>query len=272
MREDRNMKPNDEAGTLFHAGRLAEALAAAGAAVRAAPADLGARVLLAELLLFAGNLERADVILDAASQIDPSAMMVVAEFRQLLRAETARRQLYREGRVPEFLGEPSPSEQASLKAMVALREGDLAGAKAMAAQAEDVRPRAAGTARGMPFDDFRDANDLLPGLIETLTTNGKYYWVPVARIQLMIFHPPRRPRDLAWRRCSMTVQDGPDGEVYVPATYYAAADTISDALRLGRETAWSDDSGPVIGTGQREFLIGDEAFGIMDLETIEFEP
>ncbi len=266
------MKPNDEAGTLFHAGRLAEALAAAGAAVRAAPADLGARVLLAELLLFAGNLERADVILDAASQIDPSAMMVVAEFRQLLRAETARRQLYREGRVPEFLGEPSPSEQASLKAMVALREGDLAGAKAMAAQAEDVRPRAAGTARGMPFDDFRDANDLLPGLIETLTTNGKYYWVPVARIQLMIFHPPRRPRDLAWRRCSMTVQDGPDGEVYVPATYYAAADTISDALRLGRETAWSDDSGPVIGTGQREFLIGDEAFGIMDLETIEFEP
>jgi type VI secretion system protein ImpE len=264
------MKQHENAGSLFHQGKLTEALAMAGAAVKAAPADLGARVLLAELLLFAGNLERADVILDAASQIDPSAMMIVAEFRQLLRAETARRQLYREGRLPEFLGEPSASEQASLAALIALRAGDPDKAKAMAEEAEALRPRAEGVAKGLAFDDFRDANDLLPGLVETLTTNGKYYWVPVSRIQLMIFHPPKRPRDLAWRRCSMTVQDGPDGEVYVPATYYAATDTVSDALRLGRETSWSQDAGPVIGAGQREFLVGDEALGIMDLETVEF--
>ncbi|HYP63539.1 MAG TPA: tetratricopeptide repeat protein, partial [Acidocella sp.] len=117
-----------QAGDLFKAGRLEEALAAANAAVKAAPTDLGRRVLLAELLLASGNLERADVILDAAGQLDPSAATVVAEFRQLLRAETARRQLYRDGRVPEFLGEPEPSLQASLAALVALREGDAEAA------------------------------------------------------------------------------------------------------------------------------------------------
>ena len=89
------------AGALFRAGRLADAVAAANAAVRKAPADLAPRVLLAELLLFAGNLERADVILDAGTIIDPQAAVVIAEFRQLVRADMARRQLRRDGRLPE---------------------------------------------------------------------------------------------------------------------------------------------------------------------------
>ncbi len=153
-----------QAADLFRAGRLADALAAATAEVKKAPADLGARVLLAELLLFSGNLERADVILDAAGQLDPSAALVVSEFRQLLRAETARRQLYRDGRVPELLGEPEPTGQASLTALVALRAGDLAEAARAAAEAEELRPRLSGSANGKPFDDFRDADDLHPRL------------------------------------------------------------------------------------------------------------
>jgi type VI secretion system protein ImpE len=259
-----------DAAVLFRAGKLAEAIAAATAAVKAAPTDLGRRVLLAELLLFSGNLERADLILDAASQVDPSALLVVSEFRQLLRAETARRQLHREGRVPEFLGEPEPSEQASLAAFVALRAGDVEEAKATAEEAETLRPRAPGVAGDVAFDDFRDVDDLHPGYIETLTSTGKYYWIPLSRIESMVFHPPKRPRDLVWRRCSMSVSSGPDGDVYIPATYFS--ETADDAHRLGRETSWTDEAdGPVRGVGQRVFLIGDEAVGIMDLESIEFQ-
>jgi type VI secretion system protein ImpE len=260
-----------QAASLFRAGKLNEAIAAATAAVKAAPTDLGQRVLLAEFLLFAGNLERADVILDAASQIDPSALLVVSEFRQLLRAETARRQLYRDGRVPEFLGEPEPTEQASLAAFVALRAGDIPDAIAQAEAAETLRPRAPGSIGSIAFDDFRDADDLHPGYIETLTTTGKYYWIPVSRIESMLFHPPKRPRDLVWRRCSMSVANGPDGDVYIPATYYAEANTIDDAHRLGHVTSWTDEAdGPVRGTGQRLFLVGEEAIGIMDLTQLEF--
>ena len=259
-----------DAAGLFRAGKLAEAIAAATAAVKAAPADLGRRVLLAELLLFSGNLERADVILDAASQVDPSALLVVSEFRQLLRAETARRQLYRDGRVPEFLGEPEPTEQAALAALVALRAGDAAEARAKAEEAETLRPRAPCVADGVAFDDFRDADDLHPGYIETLTSTGKYYWIPVSRIESMVFHPPKRPRDLVWRRCSMSVSSGPDGDVYIPVTYFS--DSADDAHRLGRETSWSDEAeGPVRGVGQREFLIGEDAVGIMDITQIEFQ-
>ena len=77
-----------EAGRLFREGNLADALTAANAAVRKAPTDIGARVLLAELLAFSGNIDRADVVLDACADLDPTAAIVVAEFRQLLRGES----------------------------------------------------------------------------------------------------------------------------------------------------------------------------------------
>src|SRR5205823_1503720 len=140
----------------------------AGLAVRKAPGDLGARVLLAELLLISGNLERADVILDAASQLEPSAAMVVAEFRQLLRAEMARRQLRGDGRVPEFLGEPTPALRGVLAALVAFREGDIAASAQHAAEAETLRPHTSGRDGETPFDDFRDVDDLCSGFFEVL--------------------------------------------------------------------------------------------------------
>src|SRR5258708_18100646 len=108
-----------EAGRLFREGNLVDALTAANAAVRKSPADISARVLLAELLLFSDNLDRADVVLDACADLDPTAALVVTEFRQLLRGETARRQLFSEGRGPEILGEPPPPPRPSLAAPVA---------------------------------------------------------------------------------------------------------------------------------------------------------
>ena len=260
----------DTAGALFRAGQLAAAVDAANAAVRKAPTDLSARVLLAELLVFAGNLERADVLLDAASQMEPEAAVVVAEFRQLLRADMARRQLRRDGRVPEFLGEPTDQQRLQLAALVALRAGDTAGAVRLAAEAETARPRVTGFAGDTAIDDFRDADDLAAGSFEVLTTTGKFYWIPTERVASIEFHPPKRARDLMWRRATMSVRAGPDGDVYLPAIYGSEDASLADALKLGRETDWIEDGGPVRGVGQRLFLAGEEAIGIMDLTTLEF--
>ena len=267
----------DNAGALFRACRLGDAIAAANAEVRRRPTDLGARVLLAELLLFDGNLERADVLLDAAAQADPTAAVVAAEFRQLLRAEIARRQMSREGRVPEFLGEPTAALRAALAAQVALRAGDMAEAARQAAEIETLRPRAPGVAKrgdgdgDLAFDDFRDVDDLCAGFFEVLTTTGKYFWVPTERVASIAFHPPRRPRDLAWRRATISVKDGPDGEVYVPAIYDCPRPGLADEYRLGRSTDWIEEAGaPVRGIGQRVFLAGDEALGIMELGELRF--
>ncbi|HEY3912441.1 MAG TPA: type VI secretion system accessory protein TagJ [Stellaceae bacterium] len=263
-------QPREGAGELLRAGKLDAAIAAANAGLRGDPASLGKRILLAELLLFAGNLARADVILDAASQVDPTAAIAVAEFRQLLRAETARRQHRRDGRVPEFIGEPTPALRASLAASVATRAGDTAAARC-AAEAEAVRPRVPGRAGDAPFDDFRDADDLYAGFFEILTTTGKYFWIPTERVVSIEFRATRRPRDLVWRGAGVSVENGPDGEVYLPAIYDADRPELGDEFRLGRATEWrGPESGPVVGIGQRVFLVGEEARNIMDLTTLQF--
>ena len=263
----------DSAGDLFRAGKLMAAIDAASAGVRKTPSDLGARVLLAELLLFSGNVERADVIMDAAGDVDPGAAVVVAEFRQLLRAELARRQLRRDGRVPEFLGEPTPAAAEQLAALVATRAGDMADAARRAAEAEALRPRVHGRAetRAQVFEDFRDVDDVCAGYFEVLTTTGKYFWIPTECVENIEFHPPKRPRDLCWRRCSMSVAAGPDGDVYIPVTYGSDDAALDEQLRLGRATDWRQDgAGPVRGVGQRVFLMGEEARTIMDLSSLTF--
>ncbi len=264
------------AGALFRAGNLDAAIEAANAEVRRKPGDLGGRVLLAELLMFAGNLERADTILDAASQADPSAAIVVAEFRQLLRADLARRQFARDG------ARPRVSRRADRA--VARRLGGAGGAarrrcrtkpRARAAEAEALRPRVPGSLKReggeVAFDDFRDVDDLCAGFFEVLTTNGKYFWVPTERVASIQFHPPLRPRDLVWRRATISVNRGPDGEVYIPAIYDSADPDLPDNYRLGHGTDWTDDqAGPVRGIGQRVFLAGDDAYPIMEIAELSF--
>lgn len=261
---------DQSAAALLRAGQLADAIAAAQAAVRKTPMNLDARVLLAELLIFSGNLERADVLLEAAATVDPTASVVAAEYRQLIRADMARRQLFRDGRVPEFLAEPTAAQRLQLSAMIALRGGDLAEAARLSQEAEATRPRAPGKHNDDAFDDFRDADDLMAGTFEVLTSTGKYYWIPTERVISAEFHPPKRARDLLWRRVSMAVADGPEGEVYMPAIY-AGEEPKTDLQRLGRETDWLEsEAGLVRGLGQRLFLAGEAGLEMMSLGTLRF--
>jgi type VI secretion system protein ImpE len=261
---------------MFREGNLTDALTAATAAVRQAPTDIGARILLAELLVFAGNIERVDVVLDACADLDPTAALVVAEFRQLLRGETARRQLFSEGRVPEFLGEPTDAQRLSLAAVVALRNGDSQEAGKLAAQAEEARIHPSGTVRGGTFDDMRDGDDLLASCFEVITTTGKYFWVPPHRVILLEFHPMKRPRDLFWRRATMQVADGPEGDVYLPTIYppvASAAAALTDAMRLGRATDWQQagEGGPTRGLGAVTLLVGEEALTWLEMDKVGFQ-
>ena len=264
-----------EAGRLFREGDLGGALTAATAAVRQAPADIGARILLAEFLLFAGNIERADLVLDACAELDPAAALVAAEFRQLLRGETARRQLFSDGRVPEFVGEPTTAHRLSLAAVVALRNGDAGEAGKLAAQAEEARVHPNGRVGEQTFDDLRDIDDLLACCFEVITTTGKYFWIPPERVASLDLHPMKRPRDLFWRRATMRINDGPEGDVYLPLVYPPLSiegAALTDALRLGRATDWRQiaGQGPTRGLGAVTLLVGDEALTWQEMDKLTF--
>lgn len=261
-----------KASEYYKAGKLAEAIAAATDEVKAHPTDTSRRGLLAELLCFGGQWERADLQLDVLAQQDPKVALGLTMVRQLIRAEQARQEFFKSGAVPEFLQQPTPLLTLHLEASIRLREGAIQEASAMLEQAEAQRPKPRGTCNGQPFDDFRDLDDLTAPFLEVLTSNGKYYWVPMERIERMEFYAPERPRDLLWRRVHMLVHDGPDAEVHLPVLYPGAADEADDGAKLGRKTDWRGGEGsPVRGVGQRMFLVGDEAQSILEFQEIVFD-
>lgn len=264
------------AAQALRAGDVAGALAAATAAVKAAPTDADARWLMAEILLVTGEAERADRMLDAAALREPNP--AVLEFRKLLRAEVLRAQVLREGRAPKYQGgDATAAQQAALRARMLLRLGDVEGATAAAAEVESLRPRAPGRLEGADgststFDDLRDADDLMAAEFEVLTTAGDHLLVPVERVRSLSFDAPRRTRDLIWRRCAIDLKDGTEGVVYLPAIYLGAHAETDDALRLGRATEWTDPSeGPVRGRGLRLLLVGDEALPFTSLHKVLFD-
>lgn len=254
---------------LYAAGQLTEAIGAATEEVKSHPGDAGKRLFLSELLCFAGQIDRADRQLDVLGHQEPKALVEVSTFRQLLRAEEARQQFFDEGRLPEFLEQPSSRLRRHLEASIRLRDGEPAEAARLLEQAEAERPAVSGVCNGKPFDDLRDMDDLTASFFEVLTTTGKYYWVPIERVELIEFHAPRRPRDLLWRRVHMVVRGGPDGEVFLPVTYPGSQAESDDRFRLGRMTDWRGGNGtPVRGVGQRMFLVGEETQTILELQEI----
>lgn len=256
----------------FRSGRLSEAISLCIEGVRDDPTNVDLRAFLAELFCFNGELERADKQLDTISTQNPETAVVIALFRQLVRAEQARTECFQQGRLPEFLDEPSPALRLALQAAVSLRTGAAAEAAEHLSQAEDARPEVAGSCGDQAFEDFRDLDDLCAPFLEVLTSTGKYFWIPTDRIRSIHFRPAATPRDLLWRETELDVANGPDGVVYVPCLYWNSHTHADDAIKLGRATDWIEgDAGVVRGVGQRTFLVGDDDHPILHLTDLNFD-
>lgn len=260
---------------LFREGRLADAIAAQSAAVRAAAADVHRRWFLAELLCFAEDWERADRALEIIASQASELAAAVTGFRQLLRAEETRRQVMREGRAPQILGAGAARLGPAVAALLCLREGKPDEALRLIEEIEAAAPAVAGTRNGeQRFDTFRDLDDVCSPFVEFITEAGQYHWVAVADIVALETKPLARPRDLMWRPARLAVRDGPAGDVYLPAIYVpdaADAAPAEDPLRLARRTEWREAPGaPVRGLGQRSFLVGDDDVPIHELGRVDF--
>jgi len=255
--------------TLLRTDKLDEAISYLNGEVKNNPKAIDRRAQLAELLCVAGNLERADTVLNAISDIDPGAMVGVALFRQLVRAEQARQQFYSEGRLPEFVVKPDVLIELELRAAIAAREGARAELAKLVAQREEARVPCAGVADGAAFDDFRDLDDLTAAHLEVLTSTGKYFWIPVAAVESIELRKPESQRDLLWRRGQLAVADGPDGEVFFPSIYVAKNSTAGE--RPGHVTEFDEPAERVaFGRGLRTFLVGETSKTIRELGRVTF--
>jgi len=258
---------------LFDSGHLQAAIDQLTAEVKASPTDVSRRTFLFELLCFAGEWDRAEKQLEVIGHQDVKAEIGVQIYHHNIAAERLRRRVFTEGQRPKFLAKPPEYVLLHLMAVNQIKEGDYEAARRLLDQAEEARPALAGRFNDQPFEDFRDANELVAPALE-LIAQGEYVWLPFEQIHGLEISPPAQLRDLLWARARIETTEavgGFAGEAFVPALYSGSEKDGNNQVRLGRMTDWrqvSEDFATPLGL--RLFIIGDEDLAIFDLEKIEF--
>jgi type VI secretion system protein ImpE len=251
------------ASELFKAGRLTEAIEAQIQEVKGHPGDQARRLFLFELLGFAGELDRAKRQLEAIKYDEIELEHAVMVYRKLIDSEEVRRRLFSEGLAPEFFGTPSEHLRLRLEAVNRLREGRAAEAAETLARADAATPPIRGRLNGVAFESFRDADDLLGGVLEVMAL-GRYYWVALDQVVRVTMEPPKFPRDLLFIPAKLELTDQ-EGEVFLPALYPGTHTHPDHQVKLGRMTDWkAHEGGPTLGLGLHTYLRDEDAVTLLE--------
>jgi type VI secretion system protein ImpE len=172
---------------------------------------------------------------------------------------------------PMVLGQPD-------QWLALLIESRLRAGLGEAAQAEDLRQRAfeeAPACRGQldarPFEWIADADSRLGPVMEAII-NGRYYWIPFARLAHIKFDPPEDLRDCVWLPAHLQFENGGETLALVPTRYEGTHACGDGALQLARKTEWRELRPEVwAGSGQRMFGGDDgEEHAMLDVREILF--
>ncbi len=257
------------AAELFESGQLDDSIHAQIEAVKGAPLDENERLFLFELLVLAGQWDRAGRQLDALNYPDPERGATMAVYRSLLDAERQRHETLTSGQPPQFLIEPPADAQQRVQALEHLAQNRPDEAASILQQLDESEPSIAGKLNGNSFQLLRDCDDLFATVLEVFSTTGNYFWVPLQQIASLTIVEPKQLRDLAWLTATLEMQDGPTGDVFLPARYPGSETHSDDAIRLARATDWTlPEQGPVRGNGMRLYLVDDDAIAIPDWRTL----
>jgi type VI secretion system protein ImpE len=259
---------------LLDEGQLGAAIDLLTADLKGRPDDVSNRIFLFELLSFSGQWDRAGKHLDvlAATVEDTKAAIGAGLYQRLLEAEQQRARLFADGVRPRFALEPPEEVLLHLQAVEAIRQGRPEEARAaLDRAAEHHRPTPGRSAAG-PFDDLRDADDLLAPVLEVFAPAG-YCWVPWQHIQFLDVSKPSQLRDLIWLPARLATFDGQMGEVHLPNLYPASASSADELVRLGRRTDWEEQPGGIVrGLGQKVFLVGEDDRTLAELAELHLDP
>ena len=227
-----------EAQRLYKEGKLSEAIASLQEELRLDPRDVPRRTFLFELLCFQGEFERARKQLDVIEGADPASYLGTMRFKQVIRAEDKRQEMFRTGALPDR---------------------------------RDEDPPVAGTLNGEPFEDLRDADPRIGSRLEMIA-GGQYVWIPFSDLSLVRIPPPALLRDLLWATAEVEIRDREAGEandVVLPVMTALSWQDPDELVRLGRVTTWTElDTGEEAPVGQKLLLVDDVEFPILEVREL----
>lgn len=219
--------------------------------VRSSPADPKLRVFLFQLLSVLGQWERALKQLQVAGELDAGTLAMVQTYREALRCEVLRSEVFAGRRSPLVFGDPEPWLAHLLEALRLTAQGQHAAAERLREQAFEGAPASAGEMDGVGFTWIADADPRLGPVLEAVVS-GRYYWIPFARIREIRLEEPSDLRDLVWTPAWFCWANGGEAAGLIPTRYPGTEADADDRVRLARRTEWVEETAAsVFGRGQR---------------------
>ena len=260
-----------DARELLRQGDVTAALKALQAQIRAEPAKSAHRVFLFQLLCVTGEWERALTQLSVAGEMDAGTLGMLHVYRDAVKAEAFRREVFAGSKVPLIFGDPEQWVALLLEALKLTARGDMAQGQKLRDQAFEQAPASSGRLNDRPFEWLADADVRLGPTLEAIV-NGRYYWIPLQRIAQLRIEEPQDLRDLVWLPAQIKWTNGGDAVALLPTRYPGSAESSDSAVRLARRTDWVDQGNEVhFGIGQRMLATDSDEFSFMDVRTIEFD-
>lgn len=257
-----------DAKELIKAHRLTEARSRLVEQVKATPSDQGKRTLLAQVLLFFGEWDKAERHLEILAMQSASAEIGVQVYRNLISAERERSEVYAGKRRPAFLGTMPTWLELYLAAWEKLRGGETDQAELQLVEIDSQLPTLSGTLNGHEFTEIRDGDSFLAPFLEVFL-HDQYLWLPFTSLRELSLPVPKTLMDTLWTPAGITTWEGLTTSCYLPVTYHLPMGQGDDQVRLGKITDWQELGGGFYrGRGQHLFQVGDEEKGILEIREL----
>jgi type VI secretion system protein ImpE len=255
-----------DALSALKAGQLDQALQLLQQDVRKQPADPKLRIFLFQVLAVLGQWDRALTQLGVIAELDDGALHMVHAYRETVRCERWREEVFGGTRAPLLFGTP----EAWMAQLVEALGRDADAAAALRAAAFEQAPAISGAIDGVPFAWLADADPRIGPMIE-LIANGNYYWVPMQHIAALHTEAPCDLRDQVWLPATLSLTNGGELLGFIPSRYPGTLASGKDALLLARATDWVELGASQFGLGQRVFATDSADYALLDTRAIVFD-
>lgn len=263
--------PRSDAESVLRAGDPRAALQQLTAAVRAKPADASLRVFLAQLLCVLGQWERAHTQLNVVADLDPLAIPMRETVGHAIRCELMRAQVFAGKRTPMVFGQPDEWLALLIESLLQKGQGKAALSEDLARRAFDAAPAGSGRVNEQPFAWIADADSRLGPVLEACV-NGRYYWIPFARLSRVSFDAPEDLRDCVWMPAQLTFANGGETVALVPTRYVGSHESDDGLICLARKTEWAGIGAErYAGLGQRVLVTDAGEFDLMSVRSLAFD-
>jgi type VI secretion system protein ImpE len=230
------------------------------------------RVFLFQLMSVLGQWERALNQLEVAANLDPATLAMAQTYREAIRCEVLRAQVFEGRKSPMVFGEPEQWLALLIESLLVAGRGQFKESDALRARAFDEAPATSGTLNSQPFAWIADADMRLGPVLEAVI-NGRYYWVPFNRLTQIAIEEPADLRDVVWTPAHLLLENGGEAYALVPTRYTDTEKQEDGALLLARKTAWEERRSEFFcGVGQRLLSTDAGEVSLMDVREISLNP